>query len=135
MSKNAKSIKRHWYLLAYSCPAPGTYTPTSMFVWAKGRYLTLPEIKAAREQRQIPDGSVLTTISYVGFQDQYTFTGESPVVPPTVMSDTYKRAMQTAMNAPNPHDFPNPYTTDDPYNYREWENGFALGLTLKIQEQ
>lgn len=129
----AESRKRHWFLAVWSVPQVGSYMPVSAFVWSDKRSMTIPTINAAKEQRKVPDGSVLVNVAYVGFMTQHELTGTSPVPVPTVTTAAFNLGLEQALMVPDPEQLVNAFNEGDAFLYAEWQAGCTRGREMRTK--
>lgn len=123
--------KRHWWLAVWSVPQAGHFAPMSAYLWTSGRNVTIPQINTAKQQRQLPDASVLTGIHYVGYQSQYELTGTKADPIPSALTPAYNLGLEQALAAADPTVLVNVYTEAAPFERSEWQAGYDRGLELR----
>lgn len=125
--------KRHWFLAVWSVPQAGFLAPISAYVSATKRQLTIPEINAAKAQRQLGDGAVLVNVAYVGYMTQYELTGTSPDPVPTVTTAAFNLGLEQALTVPDPLQLQNAFPETEEFNRAEWDLGAARGREMRTK--
>lgn len=132
-TKDERLQKRHWHLAVWSIPQVGTYVPVSVFAWSQKRAITVPELTAARNQRQVPEGAVLVNVAYIGLMNQFELTGLSPDPVPTTTTPAYTMGLEQTMSVPDPTKLVNAFPEEDQFNHTEWALGNATGITMRTK--
>ena len=65
----------YWHLLTFSVPGPGTWTPVSFMVSTTDCKVTVPVIQQARQSNNLPEGAILTVISFAAHATKAEVTG------------------------------------------------------------
>lgn len=134
MAPNDPNKKQHWHLLAFMYPGSGQWLPRSFMVSTPNKTLTVPYINAAKANNDVPDNSVLISISYIGHASTHDMRGTSDKLVPTKVSDAYRNGMQAALSGQA--DVVNPYLAaegmpDQNLLIYEWADGFAAMASMK----
>lgn len=125
--------KRHWFLAVWDVLQPGTYVTRNAYVWSKTRAITIPTLNAARVSRQLPDGSSLVNVAYLGFMTEYELTGTSPEPVATVTSAAYNLGLEQSFTVPDPSQLVNAFPEDDTFNHKEWAQGATVGRDMRAK--
>lgn len=131
--KNPLLVKKHWHLIVWEVPAVGLPQKISTYSATRKRLASIPEIRAAQQERQVPQGAVLVNVGYLGFGTQYDLTGESPVKPPSKVSEDFLAGMEAGLHYTGPPEPINPFSDEqgDGYRAQEWQLGYANGLRFR----
>lgn len=130
--QSADTRKHHWHLAVWSNPQIGTFVPVSVFAMSKKRSITIPELTAAKSQRNVPDGAVLVNVAYIGCMPQHELTGISPDPVPTTQTPAFTLGLEQTLSVLDVAYLMNAYQDEDSFNHGEWEKGRDYGLTLRM---
>lgn len=134
MPEAKKQPKLHWFLLAYAVPQMGHTAFVSQFMSHDKKDMDIQTLGAARQNNKLPEGSALTSVSYLGRMTQDEFNPPPPIVPnfikPTeAYMDGYHASvgMNETGNTPvNPFaDLANPGAMSE--QATEWADGLMAG--------
>lgn len=123
------SKHKHWYLLAYMVQSPGAWVPHSIIVGSDKPELNVPQLNNLKKAHQVPDASVLISISPLGCQTEKSINGLPDIDPPTKPSDAYRLGMVAAarVRASDENQPINPFISGVPEEAaraEEWAAGF-----------
>lgn len=134
MAEVKKQVKAHWFLLAYAVPATGHTAFVSQFVSNDKKTLNIQTMGAARQQAQLPEGSSLMSISYIGYMTQDEFNPPPPVVPNLIApTDAYMDGYHAAVELNKTGNTPvNPFVdvmAQEPMSEQaiQWADGLMAG--------
>lgn len=130
--------EKHWFLFSFMVQSPGVWTPQSIVVASNNQNLSIPQIVQLRKENNVPDASVIISVSYLGWMTERAINGQPDVDPPTVISEAYRQGMVAATRAhkDDPEQPVNPYDpTDSNPHIRaksiEWSAGFVAVRTAQ----
>jgi hypothetical protein len=98
-------------------------------------FVSIPELLVAKEKNNVPQTSVITGVSYLGYGNERKMNGVPDLDPPSHVSEAFSEGLIAGLTIPaSHHNQPvNPYSINsgtDPYEdhkSKEWSTGLHLG--------
>ncbi len=128
-----ESPLKHWYLFAFSTPAPGHVAMASVIAGLDNSQVTVPVLIEMRRTHQIPETAVVVGISYLGYMTQETMEGPKPVEQVQQgVSDVYLSGYKAGLLGTTARSL-NPYNAEDNQAaFVSWDSGFDQGTHDRI---
>ena len=137
----SKEASKHWFLMSFMIQQPGVWAPFSTVVGSEELNLTIPQLNAMKKAYQVPEASVMLSISYLGYMTEKKINGLPDVDPPTQISDFYRQGMVAATRVleSDPAQPLNPYgvhdaSAEEMAKAREWQDGFNAVRTAQADK-